>query len=71
MWTPQDYQKIRHISGCTDVMIGRGAIIRPDLMRRIKTLNTHNTQDAAMPWPELQHWVIDYYEQLLARMDAR
>ncbi len=35
VWTPQDYQKIRYISGCTDVMIGRGAIIRPDLMHRI------------------------------------
>ena len=65
VWTPQDYQKIRHISGCTDVMIGRGAIIRPDLMRRIKT------GDEAMPWPELLRWVIDYYEQLLARMDAK
>jgi tRNA-dihydrouridine synthase C len=71
VWTPQDYQTIRHISGCADVMIGRGAIIRPDLMRRIKTLNTHNTNLAAMPWPELQHWVMDYYEQLLARMDAK
>ena len=65
VWTPQDYQKIRHISGCTDVMIGRGAIICPDLMHRIKT------GDEAMLWPELQRWVIDYYEQLLARMDPR
>ena len=71
VWTPQDYQKIRQVSGCTDVMIGRGAIIRPDLMHRIKTLNTHNTSVAAMPWPELQRWVIDYYEQLIARMDPR
>ncbi len=71
VWTPQDYQNIRHISGCTDVMIGRGAIIRPDLMHRIKTLNTKNTNAEAMPWPVLLRWVIDYYEQLLARMDAR
>jgi tRNA-dihydrouridine synthase C len=65
VWSPQDYQKIRHISGCTDVMIGRGAIIRPDLMRRIKT------GDEAMPWPQLHNWIIDYYEQLLVRMDPR
>ncbi|MDP3482187.1 MAG: tRNA-dihydrouridine synthase family protein [Sulfuricella sp.] len=37
VWTPQDSEKIRQVSGCTDVMIGRGAIVRPDLMRRIKT----------------------------------
>lgn len=65
VWTPQDYHNIRQVSGCTDVMIGRGAIIRPDLMRRIKT------GDEAMPWPELQRWVIDYYLQLIARMDPR
>lgn len=65
VWTPQDYEKIRRISGCTDVMIGRGAIIRPDLMLRIKT------GDEAMLWPELLHWIIDYYDQLVARMDPR
>lgn len=65
VWTPEDSEEIRRISGCTDVMIGRGVIIRPDLMRRIKT------GDAAMTWPELLPWVIDYYDQLCARMDAR
>jgi tRNA-dihydrouridine synthase C len=65
VWTPQDYKNIRQISGCTDVMIGRGAIVRPDLMRRIKT------GDEAMPWPELLLWVIDFYEQLLTKMDPR
>ena len=65
VWTPQDYQKIRQVSGCTDVMIGRGAVFRPDLMLRIKT------GDEAMLWPELLHWIIDYYEQLVARMDPR
>ena len=43
-------------------MIGRDAIIRPDLMRRIKT------GDEAMPWPQLHNWIIDNYEQLLVRM---
>ncbi|MDO8206744.1 MAG: tRNA-dihydrouridine synthase family protein [Gallionella sp.] len=65
VWTPEDSEEIRRISGCTDVMIGRGVIIRPDLMRRIKT------GDAAMTWPELLPWVIDYYDQLCAMMDAR
>jgi len=65
VWTPQDYEKILRISGCTDVMIGRGAIIRPDLMLRIKTGHE------AMLWPELLVWIIDYYDQLVARMDPR
>lgn len=65
VWNLQDYQNIRQASGCTDVMIGRGAIICPDLMRRIKT------GDEAMSWPELMPSVIDYYAQLLARMEPK
>jgi tRNA-dihydrouridine synthase C len=65
VWSPQDYQAIRQQSGCTDVMIGRGAIMRPDLMRQIKT------GEDAMPWPELLNVIIDYYAQLLVRMEAK
>lgn len=65
VWTPQDSAKIREVSGCMDVMIGRGAIVRPDLMRRIKT------GEEAMTWDELLPWVVDFYEQLCVRMDPR
>ncbi|MDO8350765.1 MAG: tRNA-dihydrouridine synthase family protein [Gallionella sp.] len=65
VWTPEDSENIRRISGCTDVMIGRGAILRPDLMRRIKT------GDEAMNWPALLPWIVDYYDQLCARMDPK
>lgn len=36
-----DYLRCREISGCDDVMIGRGAVACPDLARRIK----HHQQD--------------------------
>jgi len=65
VWTPADSEAIRRISGCTDIMIGRGAIIRPDLMRCIKS------GDAAMNWPELLPWIIDYYQQLCGKMEPR
>ncbi len=65
VWSPQDYEQIRRISGCTDVMVGRGAIIRPDLMRCIKT------GEEAMSWQTLLPWVSDYYDQLCARMEHR
>jgi len=32
----EDYLRCRQISGCDDVMIGRGAVARPDLARQIK-----------------------------------
>lgn len=36
IWTPTDYSRCREISGCRDVMIGRGLISRPDLAYEIK-----------------------------------
>ncbi|WP_417819596.1 tRNA dihydrouridine synthase [Terasakiella sp.] len=36
IWTPEDALKCREISGCEDIMIGRGAIARPSLAREIK-----------------------------------
>ncbi len=37
VWTPGDYERCRKISGCQDVMIGRGLISKPDLAFEIKT----------------------------------
>ena len=36
IWTVADYWRCREVSGCEDVMIGRGLIARPDLARKIK-----------------------------------
>lgn len=63
VWSPADSVEILRISGCTDLMIGRGVIIRPDLMHCIKT------GEAAMSWFKLLPWIIDYYEQLCNRME--
>ncbi len=65
VWTPRDCEEIRQISGCDDVMIGRGVIIRPDLIRRIKT------GEDALAWNALLPCVADYYDQLCARMEVR
>jgi len=62
VWTPQDWERIRQVSGCADVMIGRGAITRPDLARRIKT------GEQPMPWPELLPWVVDFYDLVRSRV---
>ncbi len=65
VWTPEDCANLRAVSGCEDVMIGRGAILRPDLMHRIKTGND------ALQWQELQPWVADFFQQLRDRMEPQ
>jgi tRNA-dihydrouridine synthase C len=65
VWLPQDWENIRQVSGCSDVMIGRGAIVRPDLARRIRT------GEAAMTWADLLPWVADYYQRLRSRVEPK
>ncbi len=46
IWTPKDAAQARHDSGCTDLMLGRGAVTRPDLARVLQG-------GAALSWREL------------------
>lgn len=52
IWNVKDYQQCRSITGCEDVMIGRGAVKQPDLALQIK--HTLNGQEVSrMMWREL------------------
>ncbi len=53
IWTPEDALKCREISGCEDIMIGRGAIARPSLAREIKG-------GGFAQWPEVLEWLQIY-----------
>lgn len=64
IWTPQDAQKCREISGCHDIMIGRGAIARPSLAREIKG-------GAFAEWPEVLGWLKTYCEMMLSSERAK
>lgn len=47
IWTVQDAARCRDISGCCDLMLGRGAVTDPALARRIRG------EDIELSWPEL------------------
>jgi tRNA-dihydrouridine synthase C len=36
IWTPEDFQRCRQVTGCQDFMLGRGAIARPFLFQEIR-----------------------------------
>jgi len=67
VWLPQDWRRIRAASGCADVMLGRGLIIRPDLARRIRAGDGAD----AISWLELLPWIIDHYRQLHGAANSR
>ena len=63
IWTVADYWRCREVSGCEDVMIGRGLIARPDLARKIKA-SQQGVEVADMTWPEAVALVREYAEVL-------
>lgn len=65
-----DYQRIRQVSGCQQVMIGRGLVARPDLGRSIQLMQ-QGAAEQAMTWAELQPWLVDFYSQVRSRVADR
>lgn len=60
VFTLADYQKIRAVSNCTDVMLGRGAIQCPDLARQIAAYN-HGQIISVLSWQEILPWIDDFF----------
>ncbi len=56
-----DYLAIKQVSGCERVMLGRGAVMRPDLARQIKQYEAG--QDAvAMSFDEVMDWIRLFFD---------
>ncbi|MCR9106230.1 MAG: tRNA-dihydrouridine synthase [Gammaproteobacteria bacterium] len=72
IWSVGDAQRCRESSGCDDLMLGRGALCRPDLPRIIRSA-LHNSAPAVEPlaWPAIAPLLIAYFELNLAAYDAR
>lgn len=65
VWTVEDWQRCRAVSGCDDVMIGRGAVADPFLARRIK--GAVDAQPSGDDWRALVPHIIDYWEKMQQR----
>jgi tRNA-dihydrouridine synthase C len=73
VWTLDDYRRCREVTGCDDVMIGRGAVADPFLARRIKAqqakVKTELSRDGE--WAELQPLIAEFWHQVQGRVEAR
>lgn len=70
IWTVANYWRCREVSGCEDVMIGRGLIARPDLAARIKA-SQRGEDHPLMTWPQVVELMRDYAVALQARLEDR
>ena len=68
VWSVEDWRRCRAVSGCADVMIGRGAVADPFLAQRIKgQRDEHPSPD---DWKSLLPYVVDYWERVQRRVYA-
>ncbi len=70
IWTVADYWRCREVSGCEDVMIGRGLIARPDLAAQIKA-SQRGEECPPMIWPQVLELVREYAAALQTRLEDR
>lgn len=62
VWTVADWRRCRAISGCRDVMIGRGAVADPFLAKRIK--GEMDESPGPNDWNRLQELIIEYWTRV-------
>ncbi|MFA5123968.1 MAG: hypothetical protein WC493_22670, partial [Zavarzinia sp.] len=64
-WTVADYRNICAATGCTDVMLGRGAVADPLLARRIRDGEEYAT-DA--DWAEISGMLAEFWARVQAKL---
>jgi tRNA-dihydrouridine synthase C len=70
IWSPADAMRCGAVSECPDLMLGRGALCRPDLPRLIQAATRGDTLEP-MTWTEVLTLVYRFYQLNLANYDER
>jgi len=72
VWSVADYRRCRAVSGCADVMIGRGAVADPFLARRIGAQGeSGDAAGRAADWHELLPLIAEFWSQVQRRVEPR
>lgn len=73
VWSVADHARCRSVSGCADVMIGRGAVADPLLASRIRAALDGRPwlREAADEWQAVGVLVAEFWRQVKLRISAR
>ncbi|MFT7561525.1 MAG: tRNA-dihydrouridine synthase C [Flavobacteriales bacterium] len=74
IWSLDDYQRCKEQSLCTDVMLGRGLLARPDLALQIKHAERSSISGdkyTVLTWPEIVNKLIEFFEATSASYPAK
>lgn len=70
VWDWSDYQRCQYISGCDNIMIGRGLIAQPDLAKQIKQAQAGESI-SRMGWNAVLDLVREYMDKIEAEIAAK
>lgn len=70
IWNLEDFTRARAESGCTDVMLGRPLLARPDLAKHIKS-HVNNTPFTPLDWGQVVVQIWNYHCATLPNYPSR
>lgn len=71
IWTVQDAQRCRALSGCDALMLGRGAVADPGLALAIRAADGAAAQVEGLPWPALVPHLVQFWQMVGQRVTPR
>jgi tRNA-dihydrouridine synthase C len=69
IWSPTDAIRCEKVTGCADLMLGRGVLCRPDLPRLIAATRRGEERDS-LHWPDILPLILDFFDLTVANYDA-
>ena len=70
IWSVDDALRCRAVTGCDDLMLGRGVICRPDLPRLIAAANASGETVEPLGWSDITPLLLRFFEMTLLEFDA-
>lgn len=71
IWSVDDALRCLAVTGCSDLMIGRGVLCRPDLPRLIAAANADGDTREPLGWPGITPLLLAFFALNLQHYDAR
>ena len=68
IWSPADARRCREVTGCSDLMLGRGALCRPDLPRLVRAAESGADLNP-LPWQDLLPLLRQFFRLTLDNYD--
>ena len=71
IWTVEDAQRCRAVSGCDALMLGRGMVADPGLARALRAADAGQPGSDTVAWAELLPHLMDFWRLVCADLEPR